>query len=529
MKKIFILPVSDAIEVALAKPMVDIIKKHFDTNTYQLIIASPEDLVIDSLTEGISVTCMGVKGTFNKSFCYNKAVKDFDGDFYIFLNPREAIDDKFLDFNFADLKYDINIFDSTRKEGVLDLDGLLAGYFLYDAVVCKRALKEKLGYWFEDYYAPVEMFRFCLNAASHGLSVGTVGHKMLADESGNGVPEKYVKKLNKVYKSRNEGDLTCILSFINEKHEVERTVNSIRYMSNGVKILLVNDCSDDGFDYKSIAKKYNCDYVDLPQRIGSAGGKNVGGFLAKSKYMCFFDAHMRLYREGWDTEVIGYLKEHPQSIIAPRSIYLGLDNDGFVTNENGLEGNGHRGLSACCSMVFQPSYEFDPKWTDIFVDENPKNKLSPVPCVLGAVYAMETDWWKKIHGFNGLQVYGLEESLMSLKTFLFGGTCYVIKDWGVGHIYRKYNSAPINPRFVDANRIFLTHLFREDKYEEYKKNLEGRIGVEKYAESEKIYNALSGMMEKEREYVKSNSVRTIEDFLEFDKKVAMKDHKQYII
>lgn len=529
MEKIFILPVSDATEISAAQGIVDLIKKQFDTNTCRLVIAHPISLNIDSLTENMAVTCMGVEGRFNKAFCYNKAIKDFDGDFYIFLNPRKPIDENFLSYDFSKLKYSVNIFDSTRKGAKLNVNTLLKGQFLYDAVVCKFSIKEKLPYWFEDYYSPVEMFRFCLNAAAHDLTVAVVPYKMLADETPDEIYKQYAKRFEKVYRSKNEGDLTCILAFINEKTEVERTVSSIRYMSDNVKILLVNDCSDDGFDYGSVAAKYNCDYVQMPQRVGSAGGKHVGGMVASTKYMCFFDAHMRIYREGWDTEMIGYLKEHPNCIVAPRTIYLGLDDDGFVTNERGLDGNGHSGLSACCSIVFQPSYEFDPKWTDTFADKDPNNKLSPVACVLGAVYAMETDWWKKIHGFNGLQIYGLEETLMSLKTFLFGGTCYVIKDWGVGHIYRKFNSAPISPRYVDANRIFLTHVFREDKYEEYKKNLTERIGVEKYAQSEAIYKNIEKIMESEREYVKANSVKTLEDFLEFDKTVAVSDHKQYIV
>ncbi len=51
--------------------------------------------------------------------------------------------------------------------------------------------------------------------------------------------------------------LTVIIPFLNEKYEVENTVQSIKaHSSDRVEIMLINDASDDGFDYGILQEKY---------------------------------------------------------------------------------------------------------------------------------------------------------------------------------------------------------------------------------------------------------------------------------
>ena len=501
-----------------------------ETTTIGLITEGNMDIkaLLDANKNKLELVHMSYSARYNLARYLDKGIKEVEGDVYFFANPEKPLSKDALNIDWFNLPYEVNIFDSNYKTKELILGELLEGELNYDAIICKSSFKEKFNYWFESYYAPVEKYRFCINAYLHDVSVGTVDCNLLEDSSYSYVGKFYVQKMKKIFYSPADGDFTCVISFINEGDELERTVSSIRYTANNVRIILVDDCSDDGYPYSAVAKNYNCEYYRATERLGSAGGKNYGASLVETKYFSFFDCHMRLYNENWDLELISYLEDNPNSIIAPRTIYMNLDDDGFINNEDGYDGTGRKGHSACCSVTFQPSYEFDPKWCDIFADNDKSKPLSPVACVLGAVYAMETGWWKNIHGFDGLQIYGLEETLISLKTFLMGGTCYVIKNWGVGHLYRKHNSAPINPRFVDANRIFLTHLFRDDKYKEYKATLSKRIGPDRYAESERIYKKNEALMLKEYDYLESKRVRTIDEFIEFDKTVSNKEHLQYV-
>ena len=73
--------------------------------------------------------------------------------------------------------------------------------------------------------------------------------------------------------------LTIIIPFLNEKEEVANTVRSIREYSNSdeVAILLINDASDDGYDYQQVAKTYQTEYILNPVRLGVAASRDMGG------------------------------------------------------------------------------------------------------------------------------------------------------------------------------------------------------------------------------------------------------------
>lgn len=47
--------------------------------------------------------------------------------------------------------------------------------------------------------------------------------------------------------------ITACICFRNEGKEVENTIKSIRSTSKNVEIMICDDCSDDGVDYKAVA------------------------------------------------------------------------------------------------------------------------------------------------------------------------------------------------------------------------------------------------------------------------------------
>ena len=66
-------------------------------------------------------------------------------------------------------------------------------------------------------------------------------------------------------------DLTIIIPFLNEREEVENTLKSIRDHSVAdIPIIVIDDGSDDGYDYLSVARKYGATYVRNDERMGVA-------------------------------------------------------------------------------------------------------------------------------------------------------------------------------------------------------------------------------------------------------------------
>ena len=99
--------------------------------------------------------------------------------------------------------------------------------------------------------------------------------------------------------------LTIIIPFLLEKEEVEQTLaNMYQYLEDEIDVILINDASDDGYDYKSVADKYRALYVENEERIGVAASRDKGIELCQTPYFLLLDAHMRFYNQTWLNRII---------------------------------------------------------------------------------------------------------------------------------------------------------------------------------------------------------------------------------
>ena len=394
--------------------------------------------------------------------CVNLGLLRVTGSKMVIIDPKKT-------FNLSSLKQickttgDVTIYG--QQETDLKYRDCIEGDLNYSWVILDGSIKRKLNFFFEGYFDGVEYYKFLLNAVTHGLSVKTANIKLYNEkQTKEAVPSDVIAKMKHVYDDPCKGDLTAVIAFKDEKSEIERTVVSLKYTAKNINILLIDDCSEENYDYKSIAECFGCMYYRTKKRLGSAGSKHLGGMISPTEYFCFFDGHMRVYVDGWDEKLINWLKKEPDAIISSRTVIMNIEN-GFVVNENGKR-MGIEGTSACCRIEWMEGRKpFNPIWTNKFIDEDDSNELSPCACVMGACYATTKTHWQKINGLDGLYVYGLEEPYMSLKTWLSGGKCYVTKHWGVGHLYRKKFPFQMDAEANDVNRTFLVHFFGETVFD----------------------------------------------------------------
>lgn len=285
--------------------------------------------------------------------------------------------------------------------------------------------------------------------------------------------------ITKAYNNKNSDNskLTVIIPFQNEGIEVEKTVTSVRATAKDVKIMLIDDNSNDGYDYKKVAEIFGCDYYRNDTNLGVAGSRNFGVFHCTTPYFVLLDAHMRFYEFNWDERLVSLLDENPNRLITSNTVYFGKDEYGIYSNEDGHIGRKRFGTYASFVNMTEDGWEYTAKWTDKLLDQNPDAEVVPCSCVLGAVYASSIGWWFKIGGLTGLIKYGLDEPLMSIKTWLAGGEVLLIKNWGVGHLYRERGNYVVTTTQVDHNQLYLIHLFSsDDKIPVYEEHLRKRIG-----------------------------------------------------
>jgi len=307
-------------------------------------------------------------------------------------------------------------------------------------------------------------------------------------------------------------NLTIIIPFLNEGNEVENTVVSVRETATtNPTILLINDDSDDGYDYESIAERYNCRYIKNEKREGSAPSKDKGVALSETPYFVLLDGHMRLYEKGWDERIERLITENPRSLLCGQSKRLTRDEDGNVVDEEKAS------VSYGAYINMEYGGPMDMKWN--YKDISPHSDLAEIPCVLGAAYACRKEYWQYLQGYKGLMCYGLEEQLISIKVWMEGGQCLLVKDWVAGHLYRKAFPYEAPAMEMLYNRLFLLELLfpypiKNDFFASYKSILS--------TEFDKVYALLKSNF-KEIKTIKNslNSIfkNPIEYFLEKNEKL----------
>jgi glycosyltransferase involved in cell wall biosynthesis len=254
--------------------------------------------------------------------------------------------------------------------------------------------------------------------------------------------------------------LTIIIPFRNEGDEVEKTVASVRATATtNPRILLINDCSEDEYNYEHVVETYNCRYVRNEQAAGVSGSRDIGVSLCGTPYFVLLDAHMRFYESGWDEKLVSVLESNPGCIITSNTVPFHRDENGnYDANEQSHSGK-FNSFGAYVNMS-EPGQEYTAKWSKTPLADG---EVIPVACVLGAVYASSVAHWKNIHGLWGLHAYGYDEPLMSIKTWLSGGRCLLIKNWGVGHLYRKRRPYSFEPASTPYNMLLMIALFSTEK------------------------------------------------------------------
>jgi len=257
--------------------------------------------------------------------------------------------------------------------------------------------------------------------------------------------------------------LTVIIPFLNEKCEVENTLESIKIHSNNdIEIILINDASDDGFDYKSVVEKYNVIYIENTERMGVAASRDLGVKVCQTPYFLLLDAHMRFYDNSWVKRIIEELEKDKRTLLCCQTKILRLENDIVAVDPKDFPShgayielyNGEEGLL------------IEPFW--ILQESAGSSHLQsiPIPCVFGAGYACSKDYWQYLKGLEGLKYWGCDEPYISLKVWLEGGSCKLLKDVVIGHIYCSFADHPyeIDMMYRLYNRLLIIELLFPEIY-----------------------------------------------------------------
>lgn len=368
----------------------------------------------------------------------------------------------------------------------------------HPTVIMRKSSIDTLPFLYESYFKHCEDYKLWCTAASHGLKIAS-----------NPTPVMYYRQhddqitknnetctilwqktdiIKQIYSRVNkptEGDITVIIPFKNEGYEIEKTVASVRGTApKNVPIILINDGSEDGYDYKWIADTFNCVYIENKESIGVAQSRDLGVEKSETPYFMLLDGHMRFYQTDWYDKIIEYLTEHPTSILSSETTVISKNKNDEYSNEDGE--SHYSGAGAYVNME-EEGWQFTGKWTHVKLPGYEDKELLPTSCIMGACYCSTKTWWTYIGGLYGLILWGQDEPLISIKSWLAGGDVFLMKNIRAGHVYRE--KAPYNfpANKIYSNSIWLNHLFGENNIELYDKQLKDRIGQTCFNEAMDFY------------------------------------------
>lgn len=384
--------------------------------------------------------------------------------------------------------------------GYVNLEMLINRNHLSHPCTCFKSESIKsLPFLYEQYYIHAEDYKLWCTAASYGLNIYSDGtpvikyrnHSQQISTEKRNIMYNTSRIIQNAYSKKNAGDLTCIIPFQNEGIEIEHTVASIRGTANNVKIMLINDSSTDNFDYKKIAEMYDCDYYETEDNLGVAECREYGIKKCNTFYFLLLDGHMRFYDLNWDIKLLNILNKNRNSIVTGNTLVINYDNiSQLYSNEN------HFGYNNICTRGALVDFDnlgnvFMGKWTNNEMPGYQNENVIPIACCMGAVYASNKTFWEKIMGLNGLAKWGQDEPYMSIKAWLAGGSVLLIKDLGVGHLYRNNANYFVPARLRLRNRIFLINFFSKDQHDidNYLKKLKSTIKLEDYNDAIYEYNS----------------------------------------
>lgn len=249
--------------------------------------------------------------------------------------------------------------------------------------------------------------------------------------------------------------LSVLITFKNEREELAKTCKSIRETAgNNVDILVLNDDSDKDFNYYESIQPYNVQYYVSDKRLGSSLGKETLVSLCQTPYFLILDSHCRMYTKNWLEQALSILEKDENTIYCCRVQYFIDDND--------HEDEKHT-IASGAYYNYNIKSLLQPVWNLKVLD---KKEPFEIPCILGANYLCSKRWWNYLGGYKGLILYGREETFISNKSWMAGGSVKCIPTIKTGHKVRIGNHQPYvcNSYEVVQNELVIAYVLMPELF-----------------------------------------------------------------
>lgn len=302
--------------------------------------------------------------------------------------------------------------------------------------------------------------------------------------------------------------ITIIIPFRNEKELVTDALDNIYQVAdkNLFDIILVDDCSTEkteGLDnYPEVTLIRN------GERLGAGESITRAAYIARTPYLFMVGADVRFRKNKWLEYMIEMIESDPEALFCGtvlgmnhKRLNISTENEQEVFKDYKNRVAKSRGkdfallneANKICSINIE--YKEDNKeWIKHLNEEfsrviitkfggatmllyihkgnapkKPDNfrniieakwmkrneGIYEIPCVLGAAYGVSTDWFKHLRGWEGHKYWGTAEPMLSLKSWLAGGSCKMASHIETGHIFGRKSVNNVPYSILLYNKMFI--------------------------------------------------------------------------
>ena len=270
--------------------------------------------------------------------------------------------------------------------------------------------------------------------------------------------------------------LSIVIPYCNDGKEfIETTVNQIRDTINvcPYEIIVVDDHSDTPLELEGVK------VLRHPSNLGVGASFDTGVKEAMYDNIILMGDDIRFVKNAWASKMVRHIEANPKALLCASCVKI--NRFSRCHNEEIVDGNctkcgkpaldnmdfEHRRLkqklNGATILVYHDSKSnpgavpdnfrgiLDAKWLPA---NNKETQPYEIPCVLGAFYGVKKSWYNYIEGWAGHKIWGGLEPMISLKSWLFGGSCIMVPDVEIAHIFRKKHEGRRLPLgVVNYNKI----------------------------------------------------------------------------
>jgi glycosyltransferase involved in cell wall biosynthesis len=201
---------------------------------------------------------------------------------------------------------------------------------------------------------------------------------------------------------------------------------------------------------------------------GVGASFDVGVAEAQGEDIILSACDMRFINNGWAGKLVKEINDYPDSLTCTACV--GLNKEKPENMDFELRRKHLRCYGATILMFHDkksnPKKEesfrgiIEAKWKSQNVMS--KDKSYEIPCILGACYGVKKSWYNYIDGFWGHRYWGSLEPYISLKSWMFGGSCRCAPHIETGHIFKREGVHGITQETLLYNKMLVATLLLDD-------------------------------------------------------------------